>query len=71
MTKALKIISGLLVLCVTGPIWYYLLHSILIAINADRLLWFLYWIYVPVALLGSAISIAVDKAADKAAENSK
>jgi hypothetical protein len=55
--KSLKIITGLLVIFVTAPIWYYLLHWVLIASNAGDLQMFLFWVYVPfaffIAIVGS------------------
>lgn len=50
-----KIISGILAVFVILPIWYYLLYKILIAINATELMWFLYWVYLPVGLLVSIL----------------
>lgn len=50
MTRA-KIILLLLGLFVTDPIGYYLLYKILEAVNASELMWFLYWVYVPVAIV--------------------
>lgn len=46
----MKTWSSLLSVFVTLPIWYYLIFSILVAINASQLQWFLYWVYVPVGL---------------------
>lgn len=37
------------------PIWFYLLYQVLVRVNASELMWFLYWVYVPVALLVAAI----------------
>ena len=31
------------------PIWFYLLHQVLVRINASELMWFLFWVYVPAA----------------------
>ena len=53
--KALRVIASLLSVFVTLPIWYWLMYRILVAINASELMWFLYWIYLPVALLSSTI----------------
>lgn len=50
-------ITILLRLFVTTPIWFYLLYSILIAIEADRLVWFLFWIYFSVIVLISIIEV--------------
>lgn len=53
--KALKIISALCGVMIAAPIWYYLLYKILEGVNATELMWFLYFIYVPVALFGGVI----------------
>lgn len=50
--KAIAVICSLLV---SMPIWYFLLYTILDSIQADRLTWFLFWVYVPVSLLSNAI----------------
>lgn len=47
----MKLVSGLLALFITLPIWYFLLYTILLAIHPDRLTWFLFWIYVPFGVL--------------------
>jgi hypothetical protein len=49
------IISGLITLFVVAPIWYYLFYKILEYCHATELMWFLYWIYVPVAIFASII----------------
>lgn len=54
MNKA-KAIAGILVLFVTTPIWYYLLYKVLEAVNASELMWFLYWIYLPVGILATSL----------------
>ncbi len=48
--KAMKVLVGILGLCVTMPIWYYLMYTILKAINASQLTWFLFWVYLPVSI---------------------
>lgn len=61
--KPMKLISGLLALLVCAPIWYYLLYQILMAVGATELMWFLYWIYIPVAIFSgilNKIAAAVD-----------
>jgi len=65
MKAALSLISASLVICVTMPIWYFILHSILSAIHADRLLWFLFWIYVPVGLFAAILSEIAKRGAEK------
>lgn len=54
--KKLKIISGLLAVFVTLPIWFYLLHEVLERVNATELMWFLYWAYWPVSIFVVLIS---------------
>jgi len=50
----MKNVAGALSLFITLPIWYYLVYQILARVNASELMWFLYWIYVP---LGSLVQI--------------
>jgi len=51
-----KTISLILMLIIVMPIWYYLLYVILLAIEVDRLVWFLYIIYLPVGILSTIIA---------------
>jgi len=51
MTRKGKIISVILSLFVTMPIWYFLLYTILSYIQPDRLVWFLFWAYIPTQIL--------------------
>lgn len=48
--EKLRVLSRLLTVFVTLPIWYYILYQILTAINASELTWFLYWAYVPIGV---------------------
>lgn len=57
----MKNIPGLLALFVTIPIWFFLLHRILEAVNASELMWFLYWVYVPASLLVNLVAKLVEK----------
>jgi len=50
MNKA-EMIGGILGIFVTMPIWFYLLYWILSQLNPDRLIWFLYWGYVPISVI--------------------
>lgn len=63
--KAMKIISGLLTVFITVPIWYYILYSILTALHVDRLIWFLFWIYIPVGVFTSTLSVIANSIAEK------
>jgi len=53
--KAAQVIAGLLVIFITMPIWFYLLHYILTTINASELAMFLFWVYVPIQIFGAII----------------
>lgn len=54
--KKLNIISALLAVFVTLPIWFYLLHEVLERVNATELMWFLYWAYLPANIFVVLIS---------------
>ena len=58
----MKAIAGLLALFVTMPIWFFLLHRILEAVNANELMWFLYWAYVPASLLANILAKLAEEA---------
>jgi hypothetical protein len=51
--KKAKLIGAVLGIFVTLPIWFFILYRILDAIKAGELVWFLYWVYVPVNLLAA------------------
>lgn len=53
--KAIRVITGILSVFVVMPIWYYLLYQILVRVNATELMFFLYWVYLPVALTTSIL----------------
>jgi quinol-cytochrome oxidoreductase complex cytochrome b subunit len=49
--KSMKFITSVLTVCITIPIWFYLLYKILRAVEASDLMWFLFWVYVPFLIL--------------------
>lgn len=53
--KKTKIVGVLLGLLGSLPIFLYLLYWILSQLNPDRLVWFLYWTYVPIAIIVSIL----------------
>lgn len=59
MKKVAEIVSAILSIFVSLPIWLFLLYNILKAINPDRLVWFLYGIYIPVCFLNAIISAVI------------
>lgn len=52
----MKAIATILAMCCTLPIWFYLLYKVLVLVNATELMWFLYWIYLPVTFLVATLS---------------
>lgn len=54
--KALKIIMGLLAVLVSLPISFYLNYKIMTLVNATELMWFLFWVNLPLVFLMHAIN---------------
>jgi hypothetical protein len=59
--KKVQIISGVLSVLVVIPIWYYLFYKILCAVQATELMWFLFWVYIPFAVISQILSRIVEK----------
>lgn len=59
--RTAKIIEGVGSLFIVYPIWLYLMYWLLKQNNPDRLIWFLFWVYVPVALLIAITSKFTDE----------
>jgi hypothetical protein len=57
--STIRLGTGLLTLLIQRPIFMFIWYSILLAIHADRLLWFLFWIYVPLISLLDLVEIIV------------
>ena len=55
MNKKTKV-SIILSLLIELPIWFYLIYWILFQLHPDRLIWFLFYIYVPVVIITSILS---------------
>ena len=53
--KKSKVIAALLVMFIIMPIWFYLIYYILSAVGASQLVWFLFWVYVPVSIFVTSI----------------
>ena len=56
MVNKKTIIAIILVLLIELPIWIYLIYWTLSQLNPDRLVWFLFWIYVPTTIMTSILS---------------
>lgn len=59
--KALTIIAAAFSLLISMPIWYYLLHWLLVANHAGDLQMFLFWVYVPVGLAAALLTKLIEK----------
>ena len=59
----LKVVGSLLVIFVALPIWFYLLYTLLKFAQVDRLVWFLFYVYILTQILFAIIS-EVAKAGD-------
>jgi hypothetical protein len=51
-----KTISGIITIFVTAPIWYYLLYQVLVRVHASELMFFLFWVYLPVGIFASLLA---------------
>lgn len=60
MKSKLQLFAGLISLLVTLPIWYYLQYKILEIVNASELMWFLFWIYLPVGVIMAILNKFVE-----------
>lgn len=47
-----RAITLLISTAITIPIWYYLLYQILVRVGASELMMFLFWVYLPVHIIG-------------------
>lgn len=52
----MKLLLTVVSVSISLPIWYYLMYSILTAIQASALVWFLYYVYVPFSLLAGVLT---------------
>jgi membrane protein DedA with SNARE-associated domain len=59
--KAAKTIANVLSTFIVMPIWFYLLYKVLSAVNATELMWFLFWVYIPVGILARIIYAIVER----------
>lgn len=51
----MKMIGVLLSVCVSLPLYFYLLYKILVHIDATELMWFLFYAYIPVNVVSSLL----------------
>lgn len=60
--KAIRIIVGLLSVLVMLPIQFYLLYQLLDRTHASELMWFLYWVQLPMAILMAIVHKIIEGA---------
>lgn len=60
--KTIKIIVGILSVFVTLPIQFYLLYQLLDRTHASELMWFLYWVQLPMAILIGVVNKLIESA---------
>ena len=56
MKNKLKIVSALVTVFITAPIWYYVLWWMLSQLDAPSLVWFLFWVYVPFGMFAQSVT---------------
>ena len=56
----MKVARALIAFLIVAPIWYYLLYQILVRVEASELMWFLYWVYLPFALIIGALEKIIE-----------
>lgn len=57
-------IMGILGMCITPPIWYWLIYQILVRVDATPTMWVFYWIYMPVGLVLAVAKTATENLFD-------
>ena len=57
----MKTITTILFVCITQPIWIYLMYQVLQSVNASDIMWFLFWVYVPVTILTLLLKMLADE----------
>ena len=58
--KKIQFIVGLIGVFVSLPIWFYLLYQILVRVQATELMFFLFWVYVPVSFIVVFLTKAIN-----------
>ena len=56
MVNKKTIVAIILALLMELPIWIYLNYWILSQLKPDRLVWFLFWVYVPTLIISSILT---------------
>lgn len=64
--NGLKIFDNVVTCFVRLPIWFFLVYTMLSVIHPDRLVWFLFWIYLVAGMLVATFEAGVAIAERKA-----
>lgn len=51
----MKSVAVILRIVITMPIWFYLMHWMMVQLHAGDLQMFLFWVYVPVTIFSGAM----------------
>lgn len=57
----MKVAAQVLALFISLPIWFFLLYQILVRVNASELMWFLFWVYVPLGIFVQVVIRLTEK----------
>ena len=49
--KTAQVVSLIGSIFIISPIWFYLWYQVLVRVHATELMFFLFWVYVPAAIL--------------------
>lgn len=60
--KVAKAVFAVFYLLITTPIWYYLMYEVLKRVDASELMWFLFWIYFPLGIIGAVLQQVIQLA---------
>lgn len=63
--KGLKVVCGMLALCISMPIGIYLQYRILTAVEATAVMWLLFWAGMPVSIFVSIAYKVAELVEDK------
>jgi hypothetical protein len=58
--KAAKVIFMLVGSFIVMPIWFYLFYQVLVRVHATELMFFLFWVYVPLTIFVSILSKIIE-----------
>jgi len=59
--KTYEIITLMLSIFILFPIQIFLYYKVLLAVKATELMWFLFWVYIPLAIIMSIIIKVIEK----------